>query len=120
MKKISESQAKTTTGEQLNFWVGNSDVRSFVSFLGLYSKYGGLGEFSVEDRGSSISLHLHHQLGLKGSVVIADWLAAFCEKILGQDVHFSTGINSLSGEIKIHKQEELGSIVGYYNPSISK
>ena len=84
---------------------------NFISFLRLYSKYGGLGRFSIADHGSSITIRLHHQLGLKGSVVIADWLGAFCENILGQKVEFNTGINSLPGEIKLQKgyYEENGS-----------
>jgi len=114
LKRISESQAKTTTGEQLNFWVGKSDVTSFVSFLELYSRYGGLGNFSADHHNSSITIRLHHQLGLKGSVVIADWLGAFCEKILGQVVQFSTGINSISGEIKLQNRKEDGSIDRFY------
>lgn len=44
-------------------------------------------------------------------MVIADWLGAFCENILGQKVEFNTGINSLPGEIKLQKgyYEENGS-----------
>ena len=106
LKRISESFATSTTGELLNFWEGKSDVRSFISFLGLYSKYGGLGEFSVEEHDSLVTIHLHHQLGLKGSVVIAGWLGAFCERILGQEVQFSKGINSLWGKLSSKTEKD--------------
>lgn len=106
LKSISESFAERTTPELLDSWEGMTDARGLVSFLESYSRYGGLGALSVQDHGSSIGIRLHHRLGWKGSVVIAGWLGSFFERILGQEVEFSKGIDSISGEIKLQKRKE--------------
>lgn len=111
LMRLSDSFSKSTTGELLNFWHSKSDVRGFVSFLELYTRYGGLGTLSVDDHGSSISILLRHRLGRKGSVVIAGWLGSFCERILGEQVEFSIGLNSISGEINLKKHKEKIEIV---------
>lgn len=65
------------------FWFKRLDLDSFLAWLSLQCKYGKIAEFEVDVSGKYYSVTLHHALGEKYSLALANW----CDQALRTIAH---------------------------------
>lgn len=80
----------------VRFWFGKLDLGTFLSFLKLFSKYSGAFHYETAVSGHTYTITIHHELGPKYNVVLANYMDQAIRKIVGAAPRLEVGSNSLN------------------------
>jgi hypothetical protein len=80
--------------EITRFWFGKLNLETFFSFLAVHSKYAGIYHYELSSNSRNHTITLHHELGPRYSVVLANYFDQAIRNIVGVAPKISTGDNS--------------------------
>jgi len=78
----------------VRFWFGKLDLGTFLSFLALHSKYSGIYHYEHSNHGGTHVITVHHELGPRYSIVLANYFDQAIRKIVGVIPKVESGENS--------------------------
>ena len=76
------------------FWFGKLDLKSFLSFIAVQSKYSGIYQYEAVSEGRTHTITFHHELGPRYNVVLANYFDEAIRNIVGVAPKIETGNNS--------------------------
>ncbi len=81
--------------EMTMFWFKKSNLDTFLSYLNIICRYGGIGQYEVEMDARNCTILYHHGLGLNVSKYLSTFFTEAIKAIVGATAKSEAGRNSL-------------------------
>ena len=82
--------------EMTLFWFKRLNLETFLRYLSTYSRYGRIGEYELETRDGTHIISLHHDLGSKYSLLLAQFFKEALKTIANVSADVTVGENTLA------------------------
>jgi hypothetical protein len=81
--------------EMTLFWFRKPNLDTFLSYLNIMCRYGGIGEYELEMDGKNCTILFHHGLGLNVSTYLGHFFTEAIREIVGVASRTEAGRNTL-------------------------
>lgn len=95
LRHLAEARGGPGSKEAMLFWFKAVSVENLLRFLNGRCKYAGYGEFEHQEAQGHSALTIHHELGLKWSLFLEQYLDAALRNVFNIRAEFDTTASSL-------------------------
>ena len=101
LEKIGDDLGAQLPKQFILFWFKKINVETFLEYISLVSRYGGISKSEVEVQGREYTISALHDLGPKWSIFMQHFFDSGLQTTLGIKAEFDTTKNSVVGKFTV-------------------